>query len=91
VLMRRISIPKYTQQKGPARNVARQDMRRRIAERISSVKNVEKKGTLLIVATIGLVGQRKELKRIGSVAEVMTVAAVKVFTAKIGQRQDKKG
>ena len=53
---------------------------------------MERKGTLLIVAMIELAGHRKELRRIGSAvaAVAAAVAAVKVFTAKIRQRQDKK-
>jgi hypothetical protein len=81
---------KYTLQRRPIRNITGQDIRKRITKRISSVKNVERKGTLLIAAIIKLVGHRKELRRTGSAAAAVAVAVVKVFTAEIRQRQDKK-
>ena len=65
--------------------MAKQDTKKRIAGRISSVKNIERKGTPPIAVTIGLVGQRKGLRRIGNAAAALAAAAaVKVFMAKIG-------
>jgi len=75
-------------QKKPAKNVANQDMKKRIAGRILSAKNVERKGAPPIAVMIKLAGHKKGLRRTGSVAAAVAAAAaaaaVKVFTAKIG-------
>lgn len=50
---------------------------------------MERKEILPITAMIELVGYRKALRRIGSIAAVVVAIVAKVFTAKIGQEQDK--